>query len=115
MNTTIKKEKKIRRQRKIKAKIFAKSKKPRISVFKSNKYLYLQLIDDVEGKTLCAADTRKVKGASLKEKARLAGKELAQKAQGVKVSDVVFDRSGYIYTGIVKEAAEGAREGGLKF
>lgn len=97
------------------------SDKPRLSVFKSNKHLYLQLINDAEGKTLMAASTmsadmkKELKGKSPLEAAKIIGKSLAEQAKESGVEKVVFDRSGYIYHGIVKAAAEGAREGGLDF
>lgn len=115
MDTKFKKEKKERRRTKIKAKIFSAHPKPRIAVFRSNKYLYLQLIDETGQNTIASSDTRKIKGESLKDKAKLAGIELAKKAVEKKIVKVVFDRGGHFFIGAVKSAAEGAREGGLIF
>jgi len=84
--------------------------RPRLSVFKSNKFTYLQLIDDVAGNTLAAS-----KAVTGIEKAKEAGSELAKLAQDKGINKVVFDRSGYKYHGIIKAAADGARDGGLEF
>ncbi|MBE7639665.1 MULTISPECIES: 50S ribosomal protein L18 [Salegentibacter] len=92
--------------------------RPRLSVFRSNKEIYAQIIDDVEGKTLAAASSRD-KGVSVEgnksEQAKLVGKALAEKALKAGVETISFDRGGYLYHGRVKSLAEGAREGGLKF
>ena len=91
---------------------------PRISVYRSNKEIYAQIIDDVEGKTLAAASSRD-KGVTAEgnksKQAELVGKALAEKALKAGVETISFDRSGYLYHGRVKSLAEGAREGGLKF
>jgi large subunit ribosomal protein L18 len=100
----------LRRRMRIRAKIFGTQERPRFSVFKSNKFISAQLIDDVAGKTLVAASAN-----STKDGARSVGKEIAKKALAGKIEAVVFDRGGYIYTGKIREVAEGAREGGLKF
>jgi len=93
--------------------------RPRISVFRSNKSIYCQLIDDVSGNTLIAASSHDkgvaTEGSSKIEQAREVGKSLAEKALTANISQVVFDRGGYLYHGRVKALAEGAREGGLKF
>ena len=92
--------------------------RPRLSVFRSNKEIYAQIIDDVEGKTLAAASSRD-QGVSVEgnksEQAKLVGKALAEKALKAGVETISFDRGGYLYHGRVKSLAEGAREGGLKF
>jgi large subunit ribosomal protein L18 len=111
----VKTEKRERRHRRIRAKISGTDAKPRISIFKSNKGIYAQLIDDVKGVTLAASSTSGIKGANMIEKSKEAGKELAKKALEKKIEVVVFDRGGYIFTGQVKALADGAREGGLKF
>jgi len=103
-------EKRKRRHRRIKAKISGTVKVPRLCVFKSNQYIYAQLIDDQEGKVI--ASTRE----NLKvARAKKAGETIAKKALEKKISKAVFDRSGYKYHGRVKAVAEGAREAGLKF
>ena len=113
--TQIKKEKLQRRKKRIRSLISGTSERPRLSVSKSNTALFLQVIDDSAGKTLVSISTRGVKGKTGVEKANAAGKEIAKMAIEKKLKKVVFDRGGSAYTGKVKAAAEGAREGGLEF
>lgn len=92
---------------------------PRMSVFRSNKQIYVQLIDDADGKTVLSASSRE-KGIAEKqvnkiEQAKLVGQLIAEKAKEAGIENVVFDRGGYLYHGRVKSLAEAAREGGLKF
>jgi large subunit ribosomal protein L18 len=93
--------------------------KPRLSVFRSNSDIYVQLIDDVNGVTLAAASSREKDIVAQKvnktEKSKLVGQSLAKKALAVGIENCVFDRGGYLYHGRVKAVADGAREGGLKF
>jgi len=93
--------------------------RPRLSVFRSNKEIYAQIVDDVTGKTLVAASSRDKDISSSKgnkvEVAALVGKSIAEKALKAGVETISFDRGGYLYHGRVKSLAEGAREGGLKF
>lgn len=90
--------------------------RPRLSVFKSNKAIYAQLIDDLNGHTLAATSSKEVgKDSITVEVSKEVGKKLAEKAKANGVETVVFDRGGYIYHGRVKALADGAREGGLKF
>ena len=93
--------------------------RPRLAVFRSNKEIYAQLIDDVNGKTITAASSRDKEIDASKvnktEAAKLVGKAIAEKASKAGVQDITFDRGGYLYHGRVKSLAEGAREGGLKF
>jgi len=93
--------------------------KPRLSVFRSNKQIYAQLIDDRSGKTLAAASSLEkivVETTGNKTvKAAVVGKLIAEKAKAIQVEEVVFDRGGYLYHGRVKSVADAAREGGLKF
>jgi len=104
------------RHKRIRAKAMGTKEKPRLSVFRSNKHIFLQLIDDKAGKTLVSASDEKNKKKSTKtELAKEAGKKLAEAAKEKKIKKVVFDRGGYKYHGRVKAAAEGAREGGLQF
>jgi large subunit ribosomal protein L18 len=105
-------------KRRIRKKVFGTATLPRLSVFRSNKQIYAQLIDDTTGKTLVAASTYNNKAAAKKNKADQAGvvgKEIAEKAVKAGIESVVFDRNGYLYHGRVKSLAESAREGGLKF
>lgn len=93
--------------------------RPRLSVFRSNKEIYAQLIDDISGQTLVSANSRQKDLAgqtgNKSELAAVVGKAVAQKAVSLGIETCVFDRSGYLYHGRVKALAEGAREGGLKF
>lgn len=89
---------------------------PRLSVFRSSKYIYGQIINDTEGKTLVSeSDLKLKKEGSKMEQAYQVGKSLAQKALKKNIEGVVFDRGGFLYHGRVKKLADGAREGGLKF
>lgn len=93
---------------------------PRMSVYRSNKQIYVQLIDDAEGKTLLSVSSRikeiaEKSGLTKTEVAKLVGKLAAEKSKENGITEVVFDRSGYLYHGRVKALAEAAREGGLKF
>ncbi len=103
-------------QRRIRKKINGTPSKPRLSVFRSNKEIYCQLIDDLNAKTLASASS---KGANFSgnsvEVAKEVGKLIATNAASAGITNVVFDRGGYLYHGRVKSLAEGAREGGLKF
>ncbi|TCJ18255.1 50S ribosomal protein L18 [Rubrobacter taiwanensis] len=105
-----------RRRARVRRRIFGTPERPRISVFRSNRYTYAQLIDDIAGHTLAAVDTRRVAGAeSPTDAAYKAGELLAKKAAEVGIERAVFDRGGYKYHGRVRALAEGARSGGLKF
>mgnify|MGYP001589555188 CR=1 FL=1 len=115
MDTKIKKEQRDRRRKRIRAKIFGTSKKPRLSVFKSNKYIIAQLIDDNIGATLASAGGKNIKGKSILEKAKAVGASIAEQAKAKGIKTAVFDRGGYLYTGSVSAVADGAREAGLKF
>jgi large subunit ribosomal protein L18 len=113
----IKQQKRASRQRRIRAKIFGDAKKPRLSVYRSLKHISAQLINDQVGKTIVAASDLEVKskkGAKI-DKAKEVGLLIAHKALEKKISQAVFDRSGFKYHGRIKAVAEGAREGGLKF
>ncbi len=104
-----------RRKARIRAKINGTAERPRLAIFKSHKYLYAQIIDDTKGHTLVAADSRNIKGKTPVERAKGLGIEIAKKAKSAGITKVVFDRSGYIYTGKVKVIADAGREGGLEF
>lgn len=112
----VKQLKRSRRRTKIRAKITGTKQRPRLSVFKSNKAIYLQLIDDKTGKTLVSASTKEIKNKDKKQViSQELGKLLAEKAKALKIAKVVFDRGGYKFHGRVKAVADGARAGGLKF
>ena len=112
-----KQQKRHRRHKRIKAKMYGTAERPRLCVFRSAKHIYAQLIDDEKGKTIMSANNQKLKkGKKSKiDMAKEVGKLIAKKALEKKIEKVVFDRSGYQYHGRVKAVAEGAREGGLKF
>jgi len=106
----------LRIRRGIRNKISGTAERPRLSVYRSNKSIYAQLIDDAAGRTLVATNTSEVGQSSVNiEASKSVGKKLAEKAAENGISSVVFDRGGYPYHGNVKALAEGAREGGLKF
>lgn len=112
----IKKQKKLRRHTRIRAKISGTALKPRLVVFRSHRHTYAQLIDDRQGKTLASVSDLEIKNKVKKsEKARLAGELLVEKAKKLKIKKAVFDRAGYKYHGRVKSLAEGARQAGLIF
>ena len=108
----------LKRHARVRKKISGTAARPRLNVFRSTKHIYAQLIDDVAGVTLASASSME-KGfegfGGNKEAAKKVGMAIARKAQEKGISEIVFDRSGSIYHGRVKELAEGAREGGLKF
>lgn len=112
----------VRRQKikyRIRHKISGTNDKPRLSVFRSNSEIYVQIIDDVTGKTLVAASSQdkdlKAQKVTKLEKSKLVGEVVARKAKDLGISTVIFDRNGYLYHGRVKALADGAREGGLQF
>ena len=115
---TDRKMERTRRHIRVRTKISGTAERPRLCIYRSNANLYVQVIDDVAGKTLVSASTLdkeiKTKHAN-KEAAKEVGALIAKRALDKKIDTVVFDRGGYIYHGVVKELAEAAREGGLKF
>ncbi len=114
MKTNIKKTKRIRRHTKIRTRVSGTAETPRLAVFRSNKYMYAQLIDDAAQKTLASASSAEMKGKKA-DAAKAVGKAIAEKAMALKVKAVVFDRGGFGFRGRVKALADGAREAGLKF
>ena len=108
----------LKRHKRVRSKISGTAECPRLNVFRSTNNIYAQLIDDVKGVTLCSASSLDkeidVDGGN-KDAARKVGQLIAKRAADKGITDVVFDRGGYIFHGRVKELAEGAREGGLKF
>lgn len=115
---TDRKMERTRRHIRVRRKISGTAERPRLCIYRSNTNLYVQIVDDVAGNTLVAASTLdkeiKTKHAN-KEAAKEVGTLIAKRALDKKIESVVFDRGGYIYHGVVKELAEAAREGGLKF
>ena len=111
--------KKVERRRNIRYRIRKSvngtTERPRMSVFRSNKQIYVQIINDLTGKTLVCASSLGLEAMPKKEQAEKVGEAIAAKALAAGIDKVVFDRGGYLYHGRVKELAEGARKGGLKF
>ncbi len=108
-------EKRIRLKTKIRAKVKGTNDRPRLSVFRSNNYIYAQVIDDVSGKTLASASDVKKDTGSKAERAKMVGQEIAKVAIDKKIKKCVFDRNGFKYTGRIKALADSAREAGLDF
>lgn len=110
---------KIQRRNKIKTRIRGKvsgtAARPRMTVFRSNKQIYVQVVDDQVGKTLVAASSKGLEGGTKIEVAAKVGKAIAEKALAAGITEIVFDRNGYLFHGRVKSLADAAREGGLKF
>jgi len=117
MSITTAPARRLKRRRRVRAKVRGSAERPRISVFRSNRGIFAQLIDDDSGRTLAAVTWTESDLKSLKpmEQAAKAGQLLAERAKAAGVDTVVFDRGGYQYHGRVKALAEGAREGGLNF
>lgn len=112
------KDSKIRRKIRTRSKIHGTNNRPRLSVFRSNKFMYAQLIDDDKKKTVLAISEKNIESKSSvtkTENAKILGMALAKKAKSKKITAVIFDRGSYAYHGRVKAFADGAREGGLKF
>lgn len=103
------------RRNRIRSKIEGTSERPRLAVFKSNKFIYAQLIDDTKGNTLAASDSQKIKADTQVEKAKKVGESIAKIAQEKGIKTVVFDRGGFRYAGAIKELADSARSAGLTF
>ena len=105
-----------RRHRRVRKKIMGTPERPRLTVFRSNRHIYAQVIDDFAGRTLVSASSVKdANGSDPKERAKAVGTALARRAKEVGVERVAFDRGGFKYHGRVRALAEGAREGGLEF
>ena len=118
ISKTDRKAERVRRHARVRNKISGTAECPRLCVFRSNTGVYAQIIDDVKGVTLVSASTldKDVKNKHAnKEAAREVGTLIAKRASEKKISNIVFDRGGYIYHGVIKELADAAREGGLKF
>ena len=118
VSKTDRKLERVRRHKRVRNRIAGTPERPRLSVFRSNSNIYVQLIEDVNGCTLAQASTLD-KEVKEKHANKVAAKEvgtlIAKRAEQINIKDIVFDRGGYIYHGVVKEVAEAAREGGLNF
>jgi large subunit ribosomal protein L18 len=117
MTVATKPRKRLRRRRRVRAKVRGTAERPRLSVFRSNRGVNVQLIDDVAGRTLAAVNWTEpdLKGLQSMEQAKRVGELIAERGKAAGIETVVFDRGGYQYHGRVKALAEGAREGGLRF
>ncbi len=113
--TTKKVERRIKIKFRIRKRVNGTAERPRLCVFRSNKQIYGQVIDDLAGKTLASASSVGLEAMPKKEQAAKVGELIAANAIAAGITSVVFDRNGYLYHGRVKELAEGARKGGLKF
>ncbi|HEY0994935.1 MAG TPA: 50S ribosomal protein L18 [Gemmatimonadaceae bacterium] len=110
-----KSEKRFRRHLRVRKKVAGTAERPRLVIFRSEKHIYAQLVDDVAGKTIATVASTKVGEGKKTEKATAVGKGIATVAKDKGITKVVFDRAGYQYHGRVKAVADGAREGGLEF
>ena len=116
-----KNKERIRRHSRVRDKISGTVERPRLSIYRSLAHMYAQIIDDQEGATLVSANTMEksvqasLKGKTKLEQAYIVGQEVAKRAKAQGIENVVFDRSGYIYTGRIKKVADGARDAGLQF
>ena len=113
--TTKKEERRIKIKYRIRKKVNGTNERPRMSVFRSNKQIYVQIINDLTGSTLATASSLGMETMPKKEQAQKVGELVAKKALEAGITSVVFDRNGYLYHGRVKELAHAARKGGLKF
>jgi large subunit ribosomal protein L18 len=114
-SVNIKTQKRAQRHKRIRARVSGTVAVPRLSVFRSNRYIYAQLVDDQKNVTIVSAGDHDAKGKTKTERAKNTGLLLAQKAKEKKITKVVFDRGGFSYKGRIKALADGAREGGLAF
>jgi len=108
-------ERRYRRHLRVRKKVHGSADRPRLVIFRSDKHIYAQLVDDVAGRTLATASSLKLSEGKKAEKAAEVGKQLAAAGKQAGITSVVFDRAGYRYHGRVKAVADGAREGGLEF
>lgn len=115
MQTSNKSQQRIKRHARIRAKISGTPERPRLAVFRSNRFVYAQLIDDTTATTLASADSRTSKAATARERAAAVGAEIAELGKKKGVTNVVLDRGGFQYQGVVAAFADGARKAGLVF
>jgi large subunit ribosomal protein L18 len=116
MNTTSRKiEQRTKRHTRIRARVSGTATRPRLAVFRSNRFIYAQLIDDTKGNTIASANSRTMKGKTTRDRAAEVGKSIAAQAKDKGVTLAVFDRGGFQYQGVIASLADGAREAGLSF
>ena len=114
MRAEAKREGRVRRHRRVRRKVLGTAERPRLAVYRSNRHIYAQLVNDLEARTLAAASDQGTAAGDKSARAKDVGKALAERAREAGVERAVFDRGGRLYHGRVKALAEGAREGGLK-
>jgi large subunit ribosomal protein L18 len=114
MDAKTKREARLRRHARVRKRVAGAADRPRLAVFRSNRHIYVQLIDDVAATTIAAASDAEVKGESPIEKAKAVGELIASRAKDAGIETAVFDRGGFQYHGRVAAVADGAREGGLQ-
>jgi len=114
-SSQVKKEKRMRRKARVRSKIFGTANRPRLSVFKSNRYIYAQIIDDDAGKTLISVSSILDKKGTMLERSVKVGESIGKAALEKKIKNVVFDRGGFLYAGNIKVLADSARNAGLVF
>lgn len=120
-NVKTRNDRRVIRQKRVRAKMFGTATKPRLNVYRSLRYVFAQLVDDVEGKTLVSVHSKTIKAEKVDGRkgktaeAYLAGKILAEKAKTLDIKSIVFDRAGFKYQGRVQAVADGARDNGLEF
>lgn len=117
-NTELKRKRRLKRKKSIRKNITGTADKPRMSIFRSNKRVYVQVIDDIAGATIVSASSLEKDNSSLKlnvESAEKIGALIGERLKEKKIDNVVFDRNGYLYHGVVKAVAEGARKAGIRF
>jgi large subunit ribosomal protein L18 len=115
MTTNNKVAQREKRHARIRARVSGTEARPRLAVFRSNRFIYAQLIDDVSGKTIAAADSRVLTAKGGQERAKEVGTLIAEKAKAKGITSVIFDRGGFQYQGMIASVADGAREAGLSF
>jgi large subunit ribosomal protein L18 len=115
MTTNTKVAQRTRRHARIRTRVSGTEVRPRLAVFRSNRFIYAQLINDESGKTLASADSRSAKGARGEDRAKEVGSLIAAKAKEKGITQVIFDRGGFQYQGMIAALADGAREAGLSF
>jgi large subunit ribosomal protein L18 len=115
MNTNTKVAQRTRRHARIRARVSGTEARPRLAVFRSNRFIYAQLINDESGKTVASADSRSAKGTSGRDRAKEVGAMIGAKAKEKGITSVIFDRGGFQYQGMIASVADGAREAGLVF
>ena len=115
MNTNTKVAQRIRRHARIRSRIAGTEARPRLAVFRSNRFIYAQLINDESGVTIAAADSRSAKATTGHDRAKEVGTMIGEKAKEKGVTSIIFDRGGFQYQGMIAAVADGAREAGLSF